>query len=109
MGGMGTIRVVAHRPEMFAAYAPLCPRADSSLAPGLAHVPAYFYHGEDDPTILVEQSVEFCKALEAAGGKPSLRIYQGMGHAVWTEVYREPAFYDKLLSHKRSAVPAAQK
>ncbi|HUG11700.1 MAG TPA: dienelactone hydrolase family protein [Opitutaceae bacterium] len=105
MGGMGTIRVVAHRPDMFAAYAPLCPRADPSLAPKLADVPAYFYHGENDPTISVEQSVVFCKALEAAGGKPRLRIYQGMGHAVWTDVYREPAFYEKLLSHRRSPAP----
>jgi predicted esterase len=100
-GAAATVATVARRPDLFAAYAPLCGSGDPALASALAQVPAYLYHGDADPTNLCFASVRFHQALEAAGGQPSLRVYRRMGHQVWVEVYREVDFYRRLLAHRR--------
>jgi hypothetical protein len=100
-GGFATVATVVRRPDLFAAYAPLCGSGDPAWAPALAPVPAYLYHGDADPTVSCYGSVRFFHALEAAGGKPSMRVYKGMGHQVWAETYRDVEFYQRLLGHRR--------
>ena len=100
-GGYATVSTVLRRPDLFAAYAPLCGSGDPAWAPILAAIPAQFYHGSTDPTITTYSSLNFVRALEANGGEPSLRVYLGMGHPVWVEVYRDPEFYKRLLKHQR--------
>lgn len=101
MGGMGTNRTVAHRPDLFAAVAPLCGYHDPEWAAAAASVPAYIYHGDEDGAVTAYQSHRLLEALQAEGARPQLFIYEGVGHPVWDPVYREPKFYLRLLQHER--------
>jgi hypothetical protein len=103
MGGMAVNRLAAHRPDLFAAVAPLCGYGDPEWAKAMAPLPVYFYHGDADTAVSCYSSLVIFKALEALGGNPSLKIYHDVGHPVWNVTYRETDFYKKLLSHQRLA------
>lgn len=100
-GGLGINRTVAYRPDLFAAFAPLCGRGDPEWALATAPVPVFLFHGDQDDAVPVYRSVRYYEALEAAGANPRLRIYEGMGHLVWDAVYRDPTFFRWLLGHSR--------
>lgn len=100
-GGLGINRTVAYRPDLFAAFAPLCGRGDPEWALATAPVPVFLFHGDQDDAVPVYRSVRYYQALEEAGANPRLKIYQGMGHLVWIEVYRDPEFFAWLLEHTR--------
>lgn len=103
LGGYGTVRTVADRPDLFAAYASLCGDGDPGLGARLAAIPGYFYHGIEDGAVGVYRSLRFHDALSSAGGHPHLWIYEGVGHNVWSPVYRDPAFYERLFQERRES------
>lgn len=49
-------------------------------------IPLLVMHGDADPVVPVQQSIEFVSAVRAAGGAASLHIYSGEGHG-----FRDPS------------------
>lgn len=49
-------------------------------------IPLLVMHGDCDPVVPVQQSIEFVSAVRAAGGDAALHIYSGEGHG-----FRDPA------------------
>jgi predicted peptidase len=90
MGGFGTFAILTMRPKMFAAAVPVCGGGDESKAAGIAHVPLWAFHGEQDQAVAVERSRNMIATLTKAGGKPKYTEYKGEGHAIWTRVVLEP-------------------
>lgn len=105
MGGYGTIRLVAHYPQKFAAAIPICGGGWSNYGRSLAPVPMWFFHGDADQAVPVERSIEVVRAMRLAGGQPRLTVYSGIGHDSWTETYNNPEVYQWLLKQKLSERP----
>jgi predicted esterase len=105
MGGTGTWALASHRPERFAAIAPICGRGDPASAGRLRGVPTWAFHGADDRFVPPEESERMIAALKEAGGEARLTIYPGVGHDSWTPTYADPRFYEWLSQHRRGSVP----
>ena len=110
MGGFGTWDLARHYPDKFAAIAPICGGGDPQFVQALAHMPAWVFHGEDDPAVPIRRSEEMVDALKKAGD-PEVKFtrYPGVGHDSWVKAYNDPELYEWLLSHKREAAPKTGK
>ncbi|MDD5327729.1 MAG: prolyl oligopeptidase family serine peptidase [Phycisphaerae bacterium] len=102
MGGFGTWSLAISYPNRFAAIAPVCGGGNKHMAQRLKNVPVWAFHGDKDDAVLVEESKEMVKAVNAKGGNAKLTIYPGAKHDSWTETYDNPQLYEWFLSHKRS-------
>ncbi len=106
MGGFGTFDLVARRPGVFAAAAPLCGGGDAS--PGiirrLTRTPWWVVHGADDRAVNVNRSREMVYALESAGAAPRYSELEGFGHNVWDAAYSDIMLYDWMFNQSRSGV-----
>jgi predicted peptidase len=80
MGGFGTWRLAAERPELFAAIVPVCGGGDPASAPKLVGIPVWAVHGGLDKAVPVEQSQRMVDALTHAGGGPQLNVLPETGH-----------------------------
>ena len=89
MGGFGTWDIVCRRPEVFAAALPICGGADLSLAPRIANIPIWAFHGSKDASVQVSRSRSMLSALWAAGSDAHYREYPDATHDVWTRTYRD--------------------
>ena len=103
MGGYGAWDLVARRPDLFAAAAPVCGGADEATAAKVKHVPAWVFHGAKDAAVKPARSRNMVAALEKAGGKPRYTEYPDVGHNSWDNAYRDPEFYKWLFAQKRPA------
>ena len=113
MGGYGSWAWGAHRPEHFAAIAPVVggigrggpkdvtPDLDQWAA-NLAKVPVFAFAGAKDRVVPAERSERMIAAIRRAGGKQAkLRIYPDEGHGAGRVVYSTAEFYDWMFSKKR--------
>jgi predicted peptidase len=115
MGGEATYRYALHRPELFAALAPLA-GFDPRYLPGstlegfkpftqpwerIKHIPVWAVHGAEDPIVPLSAAQSTVDALISAGGDVQLTMIEGGGHNIWTDIYSDPGFYNWLLSHEK--------
>ena len=100
MGGFGTWDIIARRPDLFAAAAPICGGGDENTAPRIAKIPIWAFHGSKDPTVKVSRTLHMIEALKKAGGDPGYTIYPGEGHASWIPAYRDPQLMKWLFAQK---------
>ncbi|MCX7819338.1 MAG: prolyl oligopeptidase family serine peptidase [Kiritimatiellae bacterium] len=107
MGGFGTWRLAAEFPELFAAIAPICGGGPWYRAGALRQVPAWVFHGADDPVVPLRESEVMVEALRRVGAQPRFTVYPNTGHDAWTAAYEGPELYEWLLQHRRGAAPAA--
>lgn len=113
LGGAGTWFFGARFNKQVAAIAPICGFVElqeptglaEKLAPMLATVPCWCFHGANDANVPVERSRELVKLVREAGGNPRYTEFPDGAHAVWDQVYDDPAFWDWLLAQRRR--PAA--
>ncbi|MFL2859251.1 MAG: serine aminopeptidase domain-containing protein [Pontiellaceae bacterium] len=111
MGGHGTFRWVANRPEIFAAAVPVCGgwgRKDSAKPStveikNLSSVPFWIFHGDQDKVVPSEGSKNLSKWIDNENGyKTKLKIYENLGHAIWNETYTDNGrIYKWFLSKNR--------
>lgn len=102
MGGGGTWELAAAEPGLFAAIAPICGRANTSLAPRLRELPTWVFHGAKDDVVPISASQEMVDAVRSAGGSVKFTIYPEAGHDSWTTAYNNPLLYQWLLEHRLS-------
>jgi predicted peptidase len=101
MGGAGTWHVLAQRPDLFAAGAPVCGRANLSTLPRLKDIPIWNFQGAIDEIESVETSRRIIADLRKAGGHPLYTEYADVGHNVFMWVYTEPALIEWLFAQHR--------
>lgn len=124
MGGYGTWRLALDHPHRFAALAPVCgglgtrrerlaeqreasPDPHLTAARRLRHVPAWIFHGADDPIIPVSESRVMADAMQRAGGDVRYTEYPGVEHDSWDPAYAEPELLPWLLSQRTVEQPVA--
>ena len=66
-------------------------------------IPAWLFHGADDPTVPVTESRRIVAALEHAGASPRYTEYPGVGHNSWDRAFAEPELAAWLLAQHRGA------
>lgn len=103
MGGVGTWGLLAHKPHLFAAAAPVCGVWPPDDAPKMTRVPVWAFHGEKDPTVSVEGSRRMVAALKAAGASPRYTEYPGVGHNSWSAAYATDELWDWMFAQRRKA------
>ncbi|MBW6456331.1 MAG: dienelactone hydrolase family protein [Trueperaceae bacterium] len=102
LGGAGVVHLAATHPERFAALAPISgPWTFYYVTPGMARLPLWAFHGEDDPVVAVEDSRRLVAAVEALGGEARLTTYPGVAHDAWTNAYATDELFDWLLAQRR--------
>lgn len=102
MGGGGTWYLLTKRPHMFAAAIPICGIwAEPDIAPAIAHMPLWIFHGDQDRAVPVDVSRVMVEALKAAGGNPAYTEYAGVGHNSWDWAYTEPALVPWAMAQRR--------
>lgn len=102
MGGYGTWRLASKYPERFAAAVPICGGGNpTEMAPTLAKIPIWAFHGAKDPVVPLAESQKMVDAVKQAGGDVKLTVYPEAEHNSWAETYDNPNLYDWLLHHRR--------
>jgi predicted peptidase len=101
MGGYGSWDLAARMPERFAAVMPICGGGDERIAPRLAGLPIWCFHGDADKAVPVGRSRDMIAAVRRAGGRPIYSELPGVGHDSWTPAYRDPFVLDWLFAQRR--------
>ena len=101
MGGYGTWALALAHPEKFAAILPVCGMGMPWAASALKNMPVWAFHGCDDPVVPATGSIDMVNAVNKAGGKAKLTLYDGIGHDSWSITYQNREVYDWLLAQRR--------
>jgi len=101
-GGFGTWDMLQRHPDIFAAGVPVCGGGDKALAPRLAKIPIWIFHGANDAAVKVKLSQDMVAALKVAGGQPKYDEYPGVGHNCWDRAYATEELYDWLFAQRRT-------
>jgi predicted esterase len=89
MGGFGTWDLIAKRPYMFTAAAPISGGGDPSLAEDLKKTAVWNFHGRNDNTVNVQLSRDVIGAIVRAGGDPIYLETLG-SHSISDPIYDDP-------------------
>ena len=113
MGGYGCWVWGGHRPDHFAAIAPIVggigrggpmavtPDLDAWAA-NLAKVPVYAFAGALDRVVPAERSERMIAAIRKAGGKKArIRVFEKEGHGASRLVFSTKELYDWMFSQRR--------
>jgi predicted peptidase len=98
LGGFGAL---AAQPDRFAGAVIIAAARDPALAPRLVRVPLWFFHGERDDVIPVDQPRRLVAAIRHAGGSVKFTEYRGEGHGLAWLVVRERELARWLFAHSR--------
>ena len=129
MGGGGTWHLGLRYPDRFASLTPVCavahagrlgrePSAEDkalfdltsaySVAENAANLQVFMFHGDQDPTVPVEQSRNMAKGFEGFGwlGKTA-RYFElpGVNHFSWDLAYRDASLFARVRDVRRTPVP----
>ena len=102
MGGRGTWAIVAHRPDLFAAAAPICGGGDPKTASKLITVPFWVFQGALDTVHYPKESEVMIQSLKKVGGEVRYTLYPELHHDSWTITYDNPDLYKWFLSNKNN-------
>lgn len=101
-GGHGTMVFGAKHSDLWAAIAPICGYPSHGFSgESLRRMPIWCFHGDADKVVPVEQSAEFVKAVQEAGGTVKFTIYPEVGHNSWDLAYAEEKLPEWFLSHRK--------
>ncbi len=98
MGGRGTWAIAAHRPDLFAAAAPICGGGDPSTASRLTKLPFWVFQGALDKVHYPKESEIMIEALRRKGGEVNYTLYPNLHHDSWTITYNNSELYKWFLS-----------
>jgi poly(3-hydroxybutyrate) depolymerase len=109
LGGTGTWNYAAAYPHKIAAMVPICGRSDLTKACTLKNIPAWVFHGDGDPTVTMQYSIDMINAINlckvSALYKRRLSVLHSRAHHGWSEVYNGSngnPIYDWLLKFTKN-------
>jgi len=89
-GGHGVWSLAAAKSKLWAGLVPLSGGGNTELAPKVADIPAWAFHGERDPLVAVESTQKMVRETHAAGGNARFTLVKGIGHASWKVAFDNP-------------------
>jgi hypothetical protein len=105
MGGIGTYGAIQKNPDMFAAAYVECANGNVEIAPIIAKMPFWIFHGSEDPIEPVQNARDIYQDVLNCGGK-QIRYteYEGLGHDVWDTAGKETTLPYWLLAQSKGSV-----
>jgi predicted esterase len=105
MGGYGTYGALQKKPGMFAAAYVECGKPNIAIAPLVATMPIWIFHGSEDNVVPVQPTRDFYKAvLENGGNQIRYTEYKGVGHNAWDYTKYETTLASWLLAQKKGSL-----
>ena len=101
MGGYGTLAIAIERPDLFSGIIPICGGGDLKKIGRLKDMPVWFFHGDADTVVPVENSTKIYDILKPINDNVKITIYEDVGHDSWTQTYDNNDIYEWLLSQKK--------
>lgn len=101
LGGFGTWHLLAKRPNLFAAAAPVAGGGQPEMAKDLQNVDVLIFHGRKDPNVPVVRAHQMAKAMKKAGGNVKVREYKNASHGIQKKVYYDKEIHEWLFKQKR--------
>ena len=102
MGGYGTWQLAMTMPEYFSAIVPICGGGMKWNVERLIHVPVWAFHGADDSTVSVQESICMVDAVKKAGGTARLTILENTGHNSWDYAFGNKELFAWLLAQTKT-------
>jgi len=91
MGGYGTFTYLTTTADSCyaAAAVSICGGGNSGKVAGIKHIPTWAFHGDQDETVSMNNSVKMINAINALNPAvmAKLTIYPGVGHNSWSMTY----------------------
>jgi predicted peptidase len=100
LGGYGALDLLASEPALFAAAVVIATGGQASGVRRYAMLPTWFFHGERDDVIPVEQPRRIVAAIRRAGGSVRYTEYRGEGHGLAWLVVREDSLIPWIFGHR---------
>ena len=101
LGGYGALDLLASEPALFAAAVVISAGGPENRVRGHAMLPTWFFHGELDDVIPVEQPRRMVAAIKRAGGPVRYTEYKGEGHGLAWLVVREDSLIPWIFAQRR--------
>ena len=73
----------------------------AATAARVKNIPAWLFHGAEDPTVPVTESRQIVAALRLVGASPRYTEYAGVGHNSWDRAFADPELPTWLLAQRR--------
>ena len=101
-GGNGVWRMAINNPDKYAALISICaasiPKLYINRVPSL---PVWFFHGEKDKVVPVNQTIEAFERMSNFNSKAKLTIYPEANHDSWTKTFENDEVYEWMLSQRK--------
>ncbi len=97
MGGYGVWQQAAADPQRYSAIVPISGGGKVELAKKLIDVPAWAFHGANDPTVKPDETRALIAALKSAGGHPQYSEIADVEHFAFKVAYDNDALYRWML------------
>ena len=108
MGAIGVFGLVQKFPKMFAAAYAVCGWGDPKIAPQVASIPFWMFHGELDDVVPVEGSRGVYNAVVALGGKQvGYTEFTGVKHDAWNHL-NDHEIISWMLAQKREKIAVSK-
>lgn len=98
MGARGAWELAYRRSGELASIAPISGFGVPTLAPALARLPSWLFHGTEDDVVPAARSAEMAEALAAAGADVRYSPLIGQGHDCGRAAYGDPQLWRWMLS-----------
>ena len=102
-GGFGTYAFIFRNPAMFAAAVPISGYCDPAIAPNIAKIPIWLFHGAQDHAVTVDYSRNIVEAIKRAGGNPEYTEYPNVGHEAVANAYGTEELWEWFFAQKRKS------
>lgn len=101
MGGMGTFEFAYRLNDKLACAMPICGGGPRDKAEGMTDVPFWIFHGLKDDVVHPRYSMSMLKAIQQAGGKAKITLYENANHNSWDPAFAEPDYLKWMFKQKR--------
>ena len=101
MGGMGTFELVNRMPKTFAAAFAVCGGGNTASAKQLSKTAWWIFHGEEDPIVPYQLSLDMYEAIRQTGAEVRMSLYPTVDHSSWDIAFKEKELLGWLFKHKK--------
>ena len=103
-GGSAAWEMAVQYPDKFAALAVVCGMTPLPYASWInKDLPIWVFHGDQDKSIPISESVNMVDKLKAMGYNVKFTIYEGVGHNSWEKAYTNEALYSWFVRQRNLA------
>jgi predicted peptidase len=102
-GGSAAWEMAVQYPDKFAAMAVVCGMTPLPYANWInKDLPIWVFHGDQDKSIPISESVNMVDKLKAMGYDVKFTIYEGVGHNSWLQAYSNEELYEWFMKQERT-------